>query len=162
MKVSHVIKGYATPKINYVLSGKKHKESEALEVSYEKIIYGFSYKIDAEAPITSNITKYSIISNFEKEIEIQTPILTYNIITTLKDNKYSLKYNKYKEEIIELNNINWRIEKCGYENDTNQNHNYPLPPYTGINIEPYTFVKILLGLFTIMVSIKIVKLIKNN
>ncbi len=162
MKVSHVIKGYATPKINYVLSGKKHKESEALEVSYEKIIYGFSYKIDAEAPITSNITKYSIISNFKKEIEIQTPILTYNIITTLKDNKYSLKYNKYKEEIIELNNINWRIEKCGYENDTNQNHNYPLPPYTGINIEVYTFVKILLGLFTIMVSIKIVKLIKNN
>ncbi|MDD5980254.1 MAG: hypothetical protein PUC23_03985 [bacterium] len=162
-KISHLIKGYSTPKFAYVLSGTKYRETEEVELSYVKTVYGFSYVVNATAFVEEEVTKYVIISKFIKEISESTATLNYYVKTTLVNYEYSLKYDVLKEETNKINKVNYVIEECGYENDIGgPDYEYPNPPYTGINTGIYTFVKILLGLSIVAVLFKIYKLVKNN
>ncbi len=162
-KISHLIEGYSTPKFAYVLSGTKYKETEEVELSYVKTIYGFSYVVNATVSVEEETTKYVIISNFMKEIFASSASLDYYVKTTSVVYEYDLKYDVLKEETKKVNKVNYVIEECGYENDIGgPDYEYPNPPYTGINTGIYTFVKILLGLSIVAVLFKIYKLVKNN
>lgn len=162
-KVSHVIKGYAKEESSkYVLSGTKYKEKDVYKLDYSKILYGFSYKINASALVEEITTKYKVVSNF---IELKkTALLEYSIDTTIIDKMYELSYEEYIPKVIDNAYINWKITRCTYPQDSNVQEvavDYPNPPQTGVDYKLPIVINVF-ALGVLLISRKIYKVLKNN
>lgn len=136
-KVSHVIQGYATLKNSkYILSGTKYMEETIWYVDYVKTVYSFSYKIDASVLLDESVTKYKVLSNFEKmgkEV-----ILSYSIDTKFLSKKYRLSYEKYIPVVSEISNIKWEIYRCSYPYGGDGDVEI-MPPQTGVSGISFNF-----------------------
>lgn len=136
-KVSHVIQGYATLKNSkYILSGTKYMEETIWYVDYVKTVYSFLYKIDASVLLDESVTKYKVLSNFEKmgkEV-----ILSYSIDTKFLSKKYRLSYEKYIPVVSEISNIKWEIYRCSYPYGGDGDVEI-MPPQTGVSGISFNF-----------------------
>lgn len=136
-KVSHIIQGYATLKNSkYILSGTKYMEETIWYVDYVKTVYSFLYKIDASVLLDESVTKYKVLSNFEKmgkEV-----ILSYSIDTKFLSKKYRLSYEKYIPVVNEISNIKWEIYRCSYPYGGDGDVEI-MPPQTGVSGISFNF-----------------------
>lgn len=154
-KVSHIIAGYATPKVKYILTGTKYKEEKVWYVDYTKTTYSFLYKIEASAIIDEKFTKYKVVSNFEKLGKEAT--LIYSIDTTIEEINYKLSYEKYIPIVSEISKLDWTIYQCSYPYGGDVEE---LPPQTGV--ETNLYINYLLMIIIIASSVIVQKLLKNN
>lgn len=127
-KVSHIIQGFSTPKVKYVLTGSKYKEEKVWYVDYIKTMYSFLYKINASALIEESVTKYKVVSNFEKIGK--EALLSYSIDTIIDTLQYKLNYEKYISVKKEISLIKWEINECSYFYGGVGNFE-EIPPQTG-------------------------------
>lgn len=158
-KISHVVYG-GLEKIasKYILSGTKYKEREIYKLEYTKTIYGFCYKIKAEALVEDKVTKYKVISNFQKLIKKAT--LKYNIEETFFDKMYELKYEKYIPLVKKIAYLDWVIKRCEYPREiVTGSHDYPNPPQTGVSENSFIIV---LTLGVMLVFYGVYRFAKNN
>lgn len=156
-KVSHIIQGFATPKVKYVLTGSKYKEEKVWYVDYIKTMYSFLYKINASALIEESVTKYKVVSNFEKISK--DALLIYSIDTIIDTLQYKLTYEKYIPVKKEISLIKWEINECSYFYGGVGNFE-EIPPQTGSAsnlFDSYSFI-ILLMLLSITVFNKLLKI----
>lgn len=148
-RVSHVIQGYSSPKVKYILTGTKYKEEKVWYVDYTKTIYSFLYKINASVLLNENVIKYKVVSNFEKNGK--EVILNYSIDTFINYFKYKLRYEKYILASNDISYIEWQIEKCkniyGIGGDVEE-----LPPKTGVEIN--IFARYLFSILSILLFLR--------
>lgn len=150
-RVSHVIQGYATPKIKYILTGTKYKEEKVWYVDYTKTIYYFLYKINASALVEESLVKYKVVSNFERVGK--EAILIYSVDTTVDYFKYKLSYEKYVLVSTDIYYIDWVIEKCenlyGKGGEVEE-----IPPKTGVEVNLFVrFLVIVLSMILLFRNI---------
>lgn len=155
-KVSHIIQGYATPKLKYILTGYKYKEEKVWYVDYTRTIYSFLYKINASVLVDESVLKYKVLSNYEKLVK--EAMLNYSIDTTTYYFKYKLSYEKYILLPIDISNVEWIIEECeniyGIGGSVEE-----LPPQTGI--EYNIFIRNLLIILLVVLLSRNIYIFKN-
>lgn len=171
-KISHVVYGPLVNKASkYVLSGTKYKEKEVYKVDWTKVTYGFDYKLNASALVNEKVTKYMVVSIFNKLEKEAT--LEYRIDETFFDKKIELSYEKYIPVVKEIAYIDWVINRCEYQgsNDNNTDNNddnnivvtsrdYPNPPQTGVKAN-ISIINLLM-LAVLLLGYRLYRVVKNN
>lgn len=171
-KISHVVYGPLVNKASkYVLSGTKYKEKEVYKVDWTKVTYGFDYKLNASVLVNEKVTKYMVVSIFNKLEKEAT--LEYRIDETFFDKKIELSYEKYIPVVKEIAYIDWVINRCEYQdsNDNNTDNNkdnnivvtsrdYPNPPQTGVKAN-ISIINLLM-LVVLLLGYRLYRVVKNN
>ena len=171
-KISHVVYGSLVNKASkYVLSGTKYKEKDVYKVDWTKTTYGFDYKLIASALVKENVTRYMVVSIFNKLEKEAT--LEYRIDETFFDKKIELSYEKYIPVVKEIAYIDWVINRCEYQdsNDNNTDNNkdnnivvtsrdYPNPPQTGVKAN-ISIINLLM-LAVLLLGYRLYRVVKNN
>lgn len=171
-KISHVVYGsLVNENTKYVLSGTKYKEKEVYKVDWTKVTYGFDYKLNASALVNEKVTKYMVVSIFNKLEKEAT--LEYRIDETFFDKKIELSYEKYIPVVKEIAYIDWVINRCEYQgsndnnNDNNKGNNivvtsrdYPNPPQTGVKAN-ISIINLLM-LAVLLLGYRLYRVVKNN
>lgn len=172
-QISHVVYGgLVNENTKYVLSGTKYKEKEVYKVDWTKVTYGFDYKLNASALVKEKVTRYMVVSIFNKLEKEAT--LEYRIDETFFDKKIELSYEKYIPVVKEIAYIDWVINRCEYQgsndnnNDNNKGNNivvtsrdYPNPPQTGVKENSAIIIYVLIGT-VVLLSYKLYKEVRNN
>ena len=171
-QISHVVYGgLVNENTKYVLSGTKYKEKEVYKVDWTKVTYGFDYKLNASALVNEKVTKYMVVSIFNKLEKEAT--LEYRIDETFFDKKIELSYEKYIPVVKEIAYIDWVINRCEYQgsNDNNTDNNkdnnivvtsrdYPNPPQTGVKAN-ISIINLLM-LAVLLLGYRLYRVVKNN
>ena len=171
-KISHVMYGtLVRENTKYVLSGTKYKEKDVYKVDWTKVTYGFDYKLNASALVNEKVTKYMVVSIFNKLEKEAT--LEYRIDETFFDKKIELSYEKYIPVVKEIAYIDWIINRCEYQdsNDNNTDNNkdnnivvtsrdYPNPPQTGVKAN-ISIINLLM-LAVLLLGYRLYRVVKNN
>ena len=171
-KISHVMYGtLVRENTKYVLSGTKYKEKDVYKVDWTKVTYGFDYKLNASALVNEKVTKYMVVSIFNKLEKEAT--LEYRIDETFFDKKIELSYEKYIPVVKEIAYIDWVINRCEYQgsNDNNTDNNddnnivvtsrdYPNPPQTGVKAN-ISIINLLM-LVVLLLGYRLYRVVKNN
>lgn len=171
-QISHVVYGGLVNETSkYVLSGTKYKEKEVYKVDWTKVTYGFDYKLNASALVNEKVTKYMVVSIFNKLEKEAT--LEYRIDETFFDKKIELSYEKYIPVVKEIAYIDWVINRCEYQgsNDNNTDNNkdnnivvtsrdYPNPPQTGVKAN-ISIINLLM-LAVLLLGYRLYRVVKNN
>ena len=171
-QISHVVYGgLVNENTKYVLSGTKYKEKEVYKVDWTKVTYGFDYKLNASALVKEKVTRYMVVSIFNKLEKEAT--LEYRIDETFFDKKIELSYEKYIPVVKEIAYIDWVINRCEYQgsndnnNDNNKGNNivvtsrdYPNPPQTGVKAN-ISIINLLM-LAVLLLGYRLYRVVKNN
>ena len=169
-QISHVVYGGLFNEASkYVLSGTKYKEKEVYKVDWTKVTYGFDYKLIASALVKDKVTKYMVVSIFNKLEKEAT--LEYRIDETFFDEKFELSYEQYIPVTKEIAYIDWVINRCEYQDSSDSNSNkgnnavvtsrdYPNPPQTGVNTN-ISIVNLLM-LAVLLLGYRLYRVVKNN
>ena len=170
-QISHVVYGGLFNEASkYVLSGTKYKEKEVYKVDWTKVTYGFDYKLIASALVKDKVTKYMVVSIFNKLEKEAT--LEYRIDETFFDKKFELSYEQYIPVTKEIAYIDWVINRCEYQDSSDSNSNkgnnavvtsrdYPNPPQTGVNTN-LSIISNFLMLGIILLGYRLYRVVKNN
>lgn len=170
-QISHVVYGGLFNEASkYVLSGTKYKEKEVYKVDWTKVTYGFDYKLIASALVKDEVTKYMVVSIFNKLEKEAT--LEYRIDETFFDKKFELSYEQYIPVTKEIAYIDWVINRCEYQDSSDSNSNkgnnavvssrdYPNPPQTGVNTN-LSIISNFLMIVVLLLGYKLCKTLKNN
>ena len=159
-KLSHLVKGFAKEKVKYQLTGLKYKQKEVYLLTYNKVLYGFDYKIEASVMINEKVNKYKVVSIFKKLVDTYT--LDYSINTYIEDKYYKLSYNLITYIYEDVNYANWQIIRCEYpygngnsDDQVDNNNSYLMPPKTGN--DDISIIYSLVLLFTLFGVYKVIK-----
>lgn len=141
----------------YKLVGTMHTVSKSWLVSVTTLTYGYDYKLNASANYEEQISKYKVLSKFQKINTEEANKLTYSYDTTVNYNLYKLSYDQYSYDLVQYADANWIIQKKLMNFDDTS-----VPPQTGIDDSLRTKLAILFNLIVIAFGLYTYKLFKKN